>query len=213
MLKRHSLEPFPHAGTVTRRSPKPWRNSSTRRHCLPPLRMRQWGPCSWHLRVFEHWVTTVPVCVQVCEHETSSSTFCPMVVQFPSFIHARARPVRRVQWGVGYAFPTCGWDLHHLWRTRAVPLTTSPLKGASVGLSPGDLLPKWFQLESTVHNVTAVMSCCSMKSSTPQTSISFDARIAATCGTLTKTRTDRRVARFWVNRTRLRTLQDGSTDN
>ena len=35
------------------------------------------------LRVFEHWVTTVPVCVQVCEHETSSSTFCPMVVQFP----------------------------------------------------------------------------------------------------------------------------------
>jgi hypothetical protein len=55
--------------------------------------------------------------------------------------------------------------------------------------------PTWFQLEPTVHNVVDAGCCGSMRSCILPTSIFFDAKIAAICGTLTKAKTDQRVAR------------------
>ena len=64
-----------------------------------------------------------------------------------------------------------------------------------VGVSLTQFGATWFQLEPTVHNVIDAGCCRSMKSSILPTSIFFDARIAAICGTLTKAKTDQRVAR------------------
>jgi len=114
----------------------------------------------------------------------------------PSSVHARARPVRRLQWGAGYACPTCGWDLHHLWRTRAVPLANSAWwKARRWRLSTGDLVPTWFQLEPTVHTAITAQWYRSMESSILRTSISSAATPAGVCGTSRKGRTAHRVRR------------------
>jgi hypothetical protein len=78
---------------------------------------------------------------------------------------------------------------------RAGPPINLVNESAMVSRSTQIVGPTWFQLEPTVHNVIDAGYCHSMKSSILPTSIFFDARIAAICGTLTKARTDQRVAR------------------
>jgi hypothetical protein len=52
----------------------------------------------------------------------------------------------------------------------------------------------WFQREPTVHNAICAVCCPSTGSSILATSIFFAVRRAGICGTLTKVRTDQRVA-------------------
>jgi hypothetical protein len=75
------------------------------------------------------------------------------------------------------------------------PSRTPPVKGASVGLSPGDLVPTWFQLEPTVHNAIAPACYGSMRFSILRTSIFSAATPADVCGTSRRGRTDHPVKR------------------
>jgi hypothetical protein len=106
-----------------------------------------------------------------------------------------AHRVRLVAGASDYVCRLCSFHLLLPPDSRAGPLSRTVWNEARVVVSLTQFGATWFQLEPTVHNVINAVCCRSMRSSIPPTSIFFDVRVAGICGTLTKARTDQRVAR------------------